>query len=112
VRHDNKQRKKEKIESYRVSARETIHPHHTLGFVIMQSTHTINVPVGIDDVEDSLEFWVHLSLLHHGEVVAQRTQAGFELVVIQLAALILVKVPARTTEKMVTVKPVNSSPAK
>jgi hypothetical protein len=51
------------------------------------------LPVGIHHVQDGLEFWVHLSFLHYREIVSQSSQTRLELLVIQLARLVLVKVP-------------------
>lgn len=49
-------------------------------------------PVGVHRVQDGLELWVWFSFLHHGQVVAQRAQAGFELLVIQTTGFLFVEV--------------------
>lgn len=51
------------------------------------------LPVWIHHVQDGLELWVHLSLLHYWQVVPQGSQTGLELLMIQLTRLVLVKVP-------------------
>ena len=51
-----------------------------------------SAPIGIDAVENDLELGVALALLHHGQVVAERAQARLELLVVELARLVLVKV--------------------
>ena len=50
-------------------------------------------PVWINDIQDCLKFWIYLSLLNHWQVIAKSTQAGFELLMIQTARLVFVKVP-------------------
>lgn len=54
------------------------------------------LPVWIHHVQDGLELWVHLSLLHYWQVVPQGSQTGLELLMIQLTRLVLVKVPVWT----------------
>lgn len=49
-------------------------------------------PVGVHSVQNGFKLRVWFSFLHHGQVVAQRTQAGFELLVIQTAGFLFVEV--------------------
>ena len=49
-------------------------------------------PVRIHSVQDGLELRVGLPFLHHGQVIAQGAQTGFELLVVQPAGLVLVEV--------------------
>lgn len=54
----------------------------------------LSSPVWIHSVQNCFELRVGFPFLHHGQVVAQRAQAGFELLVVQAAGFVLVKVPA------------------
>jgi hypothetical protein len=53
--------------------------------------HNYDLPVWIDDVQEVLKLWISLSLLHHGQVVAESTQTRLELLVLQPTALVLVE---------------------
>ena len=48
-------------------------------------------PVRIHSVQDGLELRVGLPFVHHGQVIAQGAQTGFELLVVQPAGLVLVE---------------------
>ena len=60
------------------------------GHVLLQGD--VAVPVRIHSVQDGLKLRVGLPFLHHGQVIAQGAQTGFELLVVQPAGLVLVKV--------------------
>ncbi|KAH3802065.1 hypothetical protein DPMN_155733 [Dreissena polymorpha] len=45
-----------------------------------------------------------LDLLHNGQVVSKGTQTGLELLMVQLARLVLVKMPATTNTQSVNVQ--------
>ena len=51
--------------------------------------------------DDGFEFGIDLPLFDHGKIVAQSTEAGFKLLVIQTASLLLVKVPVMKAIKKI-----------
>lgn len=40
------------------------------------------------------KLWISLSFLHHGQIISQGSQAGLELLVVQLTRLVFVEMPA------------------
>ena len=56
------------------------------------------LPVGIHRSEDALELGIFFTFLHNGQIVAKRTQARLEFLMIQVTSLVLVKVPVEEIE--------------
>ena len=50
------------------------------------------LPVWVDLIQDSLKLWVGFTTLHQCKVIPEGAQARFELMVLQLAISIFVKV--------------------
>ena len=59
-------------------------------------------PVGIDNPQDSLKFRILLAFFHNGQIITQGPQARLEFLVIQIATLVLVKVPGKKQKKRVS----------
>lgn len=60
------------------------------------------LPVGINSIQDGLKLRIGLSFLNHWQVVTQRTKAGFELLMVQPARLVLVEVSATQSPELST----------
>ena len=52
----------------------------------------VSVAVGVDHVQDGFELGFRFALFEHGKVVAESSEAGLELVVVESARLVLVEV--------------------
>lgn len=68
-------------------------------------------PVRVHSVQNRLKLWVRLPFLHHGQVIAQGAQAGLELLVIQAARFVLVKVSAAQSQGQLSTQAPLLSPA-
>lgn len=51
------------------------------------------LPVGIHNPQNGLKLGICFAFLHNGQIVTQGTQTRLELLMIQIASLVLIKVP-------------------